>query len=98
VAGEDAVGRGVIVVTTRSGRGTAWMLTETADTVVLLLEFGPSATVPVALVVTVNQRVPEVWGRITCWVRCTAPPTAMVPVKVKLPSSVGLCPWASVAV
>src|SRR5437762_3493920 len=72
----------VMLVTTRSGRGTAKRLTETGATVVLLLPYCPSATVCVALVVTVNQRVPALWGRMTCCVRCTEAPTASVPVKV----------------
>jgi len=74
------------------------MLIGKADTVVLLLEFGPSAIVPVALLVTMNQCIPGVCGRVTCCVRWMEPLTASVPGKVKLPSSVGLCPWSSVAV
>src|SRR5437762_1760717 len=51
---------GVMLVTTRSGKGMAASVMEAAATAVLLLKFVPSPTVPVALVVTVNQYVAAV--------------------------------------
>src|SRR3989442_905554 len=75
---------GVMRVTIRSGRGTGAMLIELAATVVLLLELVPSATVCVALVVTISQRVPGVCGRMICCVRCAEAPMARTPSKVKL--------------
>src|SRR4051794_21877906 len=75
------LGGGVMVVTTRSGSGVGAMSIELGAIPVLLLYFPPSATLCVALVVTMNQCVPAVCGSTICCVRCTDAPAASVPVK-----------------
>ena len=90
-------GGGVMLVTTRSGSGTCAHGDRGRGDGRVVAEVRAFRDRPGGVGGDHQPVRARIRGRLTCWVRWTEAPTASEPSNSKLPSSVGLSPWASVA-